>query len=468
MAAISGSDAPGAALPEARPGGEVLLLALGAALMLWPALLNGFPLIFSDTGTYISQAMEFHLGWDRPPFYSFAVLALGWGRSLWPVVAGQCLLAAAMIRGIQRVVAPGWGRGGVALLLAGLAAGSSLSWTAAKVIPDIFTPLMVLGFAWLVLAPEGAGAGMRGFAAAVIGLAILVHLSNLPLYAGLCLAVLPWRVLRGMRVRWAALLLPLAIGTAGLSGVNAIASGRVSPAPYGATFVLARLLQNGPARRTLARDCATARWALCRDVAAIPATADGFLWDADSPLYREGGPKRLIGQTDAIVRRTVLAEPGAVLRGGARDFLRQLAMFAPGSGLRPWRATAGRTIRRDLPAATYRHFAASRQGRGRLVLPGVVAALDRVLAVAGLALTAGFALVRGAGIGGARRWGTTLGPFCWIVLLALAGNAALTGALSGPHERYQSRVVWLAVLAGAFVAARLYAEWRSRPISSTT
>jgi hypothetical protein len=42
---------------------------LGTALPLWPAAINGYPLVFSDTGTYLSQAIHHYLGWDRPIFY---------------------------------------------------------------------------------------------------------------------------------------------------------------------------------------------------------------------------------------------------------------------------------------------------------------------------------------------------------------------------------------------------------------
>jgi putative Mn2+ efflux pump MntP len=40
------------------------------------------------------------------------------------------------------------------------------------------------------------------------------------------------------------------------------------------------------------------------------------------------------------------------------------------------------------------------------------------------------------------------------VLVALLGNAMITGGLSGPHDRYQSRVMWLP----AFVLALALTE----------
>jgi hypothetical protein len=49
-----------------------------------------------------------------------------------------------------------------------------------------------------------------------------------------------------------------------------------------------------------------------------------------------------------------------------------------------------------------------------------------------------------------------LRTLCATVLLALLGNAVICGVLSNPNDRYQNRLIWLAVLAAAIVAA----EWR--------
>jgi hypothetical protein len=68
-----------------------------ALLLLWPALWNGYPLVFSDTGTYLSQAVERHLGWDRPVFYSFFLLSFHVTLTRWPAILMQGLLIAAKV-----------------------------------------------------------------------------------------------------------------------------------------------------------------------------------------------------------------------------------------------------------------------------------------------------------------------------------------------------------------------------------
>ena len=476
MAAISGLDASrqGVSCTRLR-GGESWLLAGSAILLLWPALHNGFPLIFSDTGTYISQAMELHLGWDRPPFYSFLLLAMGWGRTLWPPVIAQCCCAAWLIRRTQSMVFRGSSVAAGVVMMILLAGATALPWTAAQVMPDIFTPMMVLALAVMVLDEDCVRLERRALMV-IIALAIMVHLSNLPIYSGLCLTVLvPRAFLFRCRVPWFGILAPLAVGAIALIGVNMVASGRVSLSPYGSTFVLARLLADGPARATLDRDCPAAGWALCRYRHDLPRSADGFLWRVDSPLYRAGGPVRLIGQTNAIVGRTLRAEPAEVARNAVRDFARQLITFAPGSGLRPWHATAGATIWRDLAPSAARDFDGSLPAHGKLHISFAMLVLDQFVAFLGVAITIGFvagsaadAALRRIRTGVWRLFDRRLFMLSVIVLLALLGNAAVTGALSGPHFRYQSRIVWLAVLVAALVMARIHSSRRSRPISTTT
>ena len=39
-----------------------------AGVMLWPAVWNGYPLVHSDTGTYVESAFTGHVPVDRPVF----------------------------------------------------------------------------------------------------------------------------------------------------------------------------------------------------------------------------------------------------------------------------------------------------------------------------------------------------------------------------------------------------------------
>ncbi len=100
----------GREMDHARKGrghdGVMLPILLAAALLLWPAAINGYPLVFSDTGTYLSQAIQHYVGWDRPIFYSLFMLPLHLTLTTWPVIVVQALLAAYTLHLVRRALLP--------------------------------------------------------------------------------------------------------------------------------------------------------------------------------------------------------------------------------------------------------------------------------------------------------------------------------------------------------------------------
>ena len=79
-----------------------VIVPAAAALLLWPAVWNGYPIVFADTGTYLGQAIHRFAGWDRPVFYSWFMLPLHAMVTLWPVIVVQAVLTALILRLVQR------------------------------------------------------------------------------------------------------------------------------------------------------------------------------------------------------------------------------------------------------------------------------------------------------------------------------------------------------------------------------
>src|SRR5579872_136048 len=141
-------------------------ILLAAASLLWPALRNGYPLVFSDTGTYLSQAIEHYAGWDRPVFYSFFLLPLHLTITTWPAIAVQALLTVYTFHLVHRALWPDaspWRLLPIVLLLA---ITTSLPWFVAQLMPDVFTGLLVLVLALLIFRPECLSIRERLFLAA--------------------------------------------------------------------------------------------------------------------------------------------------------------------------------------------------------------------------------------------------------------------------------------------------------------
>ncbi|WP_431270982.1 hypothetical protein [Dankookia sp. P2] len=426
----------------------------GAALLVWPAALNHYPLVFSDTGALLAQTVQGWAIWDKPLVYGPLLHALHWRVTLWLPLAGQGLVLSWLVWLVQRSLG-GATAGRHVLLCAGLAAATAAPWFTALLLPDWLAPALVLatyllGFAW-----DGLGRAERAGVALLALLAAAAHLSHLPIAAALVLLVLAVRRTARPALRCA---LPLAGAMALLLATNAWAHGRFALSPYGAVFALARLVGDGPAARTVEARCPAAGWHLCRWAGRLPRDSDDFLWSGEGPVWAAradgaapGGPISLAPEAAAILAETLWREPLGVLRAAAGNAWRQLGMVRVGDTLGPenLQASVARQLALGFPPAEQARFAASLQARG--VLPAAAAPFLLLHPAALLLGAAGVLLASW------RARGRMLGLML-CVLVGLGANALATGALSGPHDRYQARIAWLLPLAALLAAPRALRE----------
>ena len=457
-------------------------ILLGAALLLWPAAINGYPLVFSDTGTYLSQAIHHYLGWDRPVFYSLFLLPLHLTLTTWPVIVAQALLAAATLHLLRRALLPAMSAWWLVPLLAALALASALPWLASQLMPDLFTGLLVLTLGLLGFAAASLSRGERLWLTGFSAFMIATHQSHLLLALLLLptLLALQWWLGPGTgrpaigrpgtghpgagrdsRALLAAgraalpLLAAPALACVALIGVNLIGHHRASVAPFSNVFSLARVIYDGPGMRALQRDCPSAHWRLCPYLDQFPAIADQFLWQQDGPLVRAGGAKLVSTEANAIMASAIAAEPITELRAVLANSARQLARFATGDGLQAWPTTVTPWILRDFPRFEADTYLAARQTNDVLELPAWLLTLHRAVALIGVAVCCALLPV-------ALRRRHRVTGFLALVLLALPLNALITGGLSGPHDRYQSRVMWLPPLLAALAIPALTISARAR------
>ncbi|HVC60922.1 MAG TPA: hypothetical protein VND19_11245 [Acetobacteraceae bacterium] len=447
--------------PAAREGFFPPPILLSAALLLWPALLNGYPIVFDDTGTYLSQAVQRYLGWDRPAFYSLFLLPLHMTLTTWPDIAAQALLVAHTLHLTRRVLLPASSPWWLLPFVAFLAATTALPWFTAQLMPDVFTPLLVLAVALLLLTPEALARHERLWLVLFAAFMIAAQQSSVALSLALLLALTPLRRLLGAaaplgRSGMASLAAPPLLAMAALVAVNLVGFGRVALFPFGNVFILARVVYDGPGMAVLRRDCPAAGWRLCPFLGRFPATSDQFLWRPDSPILLAGGHKRVSADADAIIVAALRAEPGTELRAWLRNGIEQLGRFASGDGLHACPTTVTPWIDRDFPPFERAAYAAARQTNGRLAVPDWMQALHLVTALGGIA---GCTAVLAVGL---RRRHVAAG-FAAAVLLAVLANAFIAGGFSTPHDRYGSRVMLLAPAVGLLGGAALA---RKRPATA--
>ena len=423
-------------------------IVAGALLLCWPAALNGYPLVFADTGNYLGQALEHFVGWNAPPFYSFFLLATDLRLTLWLPILAQGLIAAHLIHLVLRQF--GWrGSWPVLAACAVLAFGSSLPWVVSLLTTDVFTGLLVLTL-WL-LAFGTVGPWERRYLTLLAIGEVAVHLSHVPLSIGLTILATVLAAVRddlraGLRV-FGRLAIAPAVAMVLLVSVNLVAHGIASPAPYGSVVAAARFIGDGTARDYLRASCATQHYRICPYLDQLGP--GGAVFEFQSPVLNAhlGGGKAWAPEARRIVMGTLAYEPGAVTVAALRNFIRLFGHLWLGDPLTPWPGDPGpapliaRFFPHDLP-----EFQASEQEAGRLQAEAArIAPVQLVLAWSGMA-----ALVALVVLDRRNRLSWTL---CVVVLAAVLGNALITAGLSGVEDRYESRVAWLFFFAPATVLA---------------
>ncbi|WP_448187813.1 hypothetical protein [Azospirillum sp. sgz301742] len=426
--------------------------ALGTLLLLLPALYNGYPLVYFDTGGYLERGFELTLFPGRSLVYGLfmrATLALGGG--LWPLVAVQSALVVWLALRTARLVEPAL-RPADALALAGLTAlVTGLPWYAAQAAPDFLSASLVLALYLVAYHWTHLSVAERCAAGGAVVLAVASHLSHMPLAIGLI--VITAAVSADWRHCWIRVRRTVALVMAGVAAVPLAAgvfTGEFRLTPGGAGFVFGRLVQDGIVARFLDDHCPSPAYRLCAYRAELPRTADDWLWMESSPLAKLGGWEAATPEMQRIAWESLLAYPGQHLLSAARATWDQLRLVRTGEGLDEVQHhtvyTIGRYLPQEVPA-----FAAARQQAFALPL-GDLNAVHVPVAQGALVL-----LLPAAALAYRRRWGglAHLGLF---TIVALLSNAFVCGALSNPHDRYQSRLVWLAVFTVALTACRLLRE----------
>ena len=300
--------------------------------------------------------------------------------------------------------------------------------------PDVFAPIAVLCLA--ALACRTLGPAERAGAVALGTVAIASHLAHLIVAAAVIATSLLWR-------RRALPAVPLALALAWLLASNAVGNGRLAVSPYGSVFALARLVGDGPGRAYLDRVCPDPAIRLCAWQGRLTADSDDFLWDGYGPVWADGmGPTRYAPEAARLVPAILAAYPAEAAAAAARNTVRQLGLVAVGDTLGPQHLDEAVLPRLTLflPPREAAAFTASRQARG--VLHGV--APWPLLLLGALGTVGVLAFARQP------PWP----QFAALILAGVLANAFATGALSGPHDRYQARIAWLVLLPPLAYAAR--------------
>ncbi len=430
-------------------------------MLLWPAVYNGYPLLYPDSITYIAsgrpvaRAVFLHKFSEyygmRSLFYGLGIFPFHWDVSPWPVVGLQALLTAYMLWLVVRSL---FERQTVAyyFLLAGLLSVlTSVSWYVSVVLPDVLGPLLYLGIYLLVFARETLSRAEHWAVALIACWAATSHVSHLALGAGICVLLAMLRLFHCAEVRnrltgigECTLIVLVAAGVQ--PALHAYLYGKASLGGDSPPYLAARVIADGPGRWYLQQQCGRIRLALCENARELPDNSDEFLWKPEgiwATAAREGD-ERIREEETSFVLAVLRAYPAEEFFVSAANFWQQLGAF----GL--WDLDRNNWVLEAFDTALRKgksSYLASRQFNDDLPL-------DFFSEVQFWTVVASLVIV---GIGAVspllrRDASGRLRGIAVIILPALIANAFLAGVFSNVEERYQCRVVWtVPLLAGILI-----------------
>jgi hypothetical protein len=418
-----------------------LAVILSLALLMVPALWNGFPLLQYDTGGYLARWYEGYLVPSRAVVYGLILLA-GVPLAFWPVLVVQSALTIWIVTLTLR--AHGLDKRPMLLLavITILSVLTTLPWLTAILLTDIFCGLGVLALYLLLLRGDTLSRGERWGLIALIAVAAATHNATLAvLMALIAAAVLVWLVDR-TRIPFRAIgrgIAALVLGAALVFAADFAVAKRLAWTPGGFALSFGRMLQDGIVQRYLADHCPDPKLTLCAYQDQLPHNADVWFWG--SPLFDKLGRFAGLGpEMEKIAIACVFDYPGMQIETAAADTAEQLIDVHTGEGVVPWVWHTYFIIQHYTPQLVPSMWAA-RQQKGEISFTAINT-LQYPVGLAAMALLPAVALLAAR-----RKLPAASGELAAAVALVILANAFVCGALSNPHDRYGARVVWLAVFA---------------------
>jgi hypothetical protein len=311
---------------------NLFFIIAGGIIFCFYALYNNYPLVYSDTGTYIHSGFENIVPTDRPIFYGLFVRHISLHYSLWLVIIAQgVILSYVIFQTIQNFTSKNNKIKLFFFVILFITALTGISVNVSQVIPDVFSPISFLCLIILLFGKSGKSATV--LLSIFFLLSLLFHFSNLIVNIILLFIIFFITLYRRYKKReklisiskvyFAGTLIVIAIVI--IPTVNYSFEGKFRMTKGSHVFMMNHLLETGILKDYLNENCASKEYKICNYKDSLKSN---FMWDSNSPLYKTGGWEANTDEYNSIIK-DVLLKPRYLyrfimesFRGGFIQFFR--------------------------------------------------------------------------------------------------------------------------------------------------
>jgi hypothetical protein len=437
-------------------GFQLTALIIAAFAIAFPAIYNGYPLLYSDSGNYIEHACSLIPSIDRAVGYSYFIRCATWQASIWPVVIFQGLIGSWLVFLVMRMfIPPHLLLRTFTVVILTLGCFSSMGWYASLVTPDVFSSYLPLSIFLLLFGQ------LKKFTRVLLYLLVVfiitMHFSHLAIAAGLVMLAVSLK--KHWKIQFQSIGL---IAASCLMGHQIICFSNYSE--YGTytfsrssyVFLMGRLSETGILKAYLSQNCDEPKSNLCDHIDGLPKSAAEFIWDPNSP-FAENGPdwSERNSEYQTIVMDIVTSPiywPSLFYQSMVAS-IKQMTRIRIGSGIGSYGDDSApfNVLSRRIPNEL-NEYLQSREYFNTLPL-ATVNLIDGLLLFLSVVLLVNWSTHASLSI--------ELKAFIILIAVSYILNAFVTGSLANVYDRLQARMTWLIILAAITTGYVLFNQVRS-------
>jgi hypothetical protein len=414
-----------------------IYIFIGSFILMLPAFYNGFPIVYSDTSTYIASGMQLEAPFDRPITYGLFLRLFSLnGTSLWFVIWVQAALLAILIfSAIKQLCMTKLYRRLSLLVILFLTFCSGLAWTVCQLMPDIFSSVAVLCVCLILLFEWSILSKICLYTLFLVSVAM--HISHILMFVAILGVVFIFakytkRIFnKDIKQKRILILAALAVGSA-LSMGSATSKSRH-------VFFMGAMVEHGILKQFLDENCTENHYKFCQYKDSLPELAFQFIWEPQSPFYKMGGWKETKSEFNSIIYST-LTRPkyiGLHIKASLVATFDQLLRFKVGDGNGSFLAGTQLNDRvANYFPSDHQNYVNSKQNQQALsIIPAFNIWFTFIFALSSIFLLLVLLTNR-----------ASMQPFqsfFFIIIIAIILNAWTCGTFANAIDRMGAKIVWL-------------------------